>query len=159
MGQARSTKWLTQTDQFKEDLVVVRAGSSSSIWVDEIHHEEEVPRHPSAIAGYPKSAQKHPDVTDVTPGRYGGYGSRLETQQLSDFTPTWYPSNGGPQFSTQKNWQEILRCRPRTEFDRVDLRVGQHKPGGETEPPTNPTSTGWLWFIDVEIVILCYPYG
>ena len=63
VGQARSTKWLTQTDQFKEDLVVVRAGSSSSIWVDEIHHEDEVPRHPSAIAGCPKSTQKVPKNT------------------------------------------------------------------------------------------------
>ena len=142
VGQARSTKWLTQTDQFKEDLVVVRAGSSSSIWVDEIHHEDEVPRHPSAIAGCP-GCPKTPGCYWCYLGRYGGYGSRLETQKLSDFTPTWYPSNCGPQFSTQKTGRKSsICCRPRTEFDRVDLRVRQHKPGGETEPPTNPTSTG-----------------
>lgn len=73
---SRSAKWLTQTNQFEEDLVVVGAGSSSSIWVDEIHHEEEVPRHPSAIAA------ALPKVS----GLLLGFGSKFKTRKPTDFS-------------------------------------------------------------------------
>ena len=62
-------KSLTQTDQPEKDLVVVRARCSSSVWVDEIHHEKEMPGHSSkagtSLVEPPPFSKKNPENQDT----------------------------------------------------------------------------------------------